>query len=1131
MKKIILILLLLFVISLLFSQNQMNKELFDVLSQKLIEEANTDQRSVEMLSSYYKLPLKVRNESQSFELVAFRNNRPVYKVTHNAGGALYIKSSRVYPSGGAGLNLTGTGETVAVWDEGMVRSTHQELSGRVTQSDGASTGSDHATHVAGTMIAGGTNTSAKGMSYQANINAYDWNNDASEMLSAASNGLKVSNHSYGSIAGWAYGDFGSGTNWYWFGDTSVSQTEDYWFGFYDTEAYNWDVIAYNSPNYSIVKSAGNDRGYGPSPGTSHYYWNNGWVTSTQTRDLNGGSTGYDCIITNGTAKNIITVGAIDTSNQMSSFSSWGPCDDGRIKPDIVAKGVSVYSSTNTSNSSYATYNGTSMASPMISGSIGLIQQHYQNLFPAQVPLAATVKALIIHTANDLVDGTAGPDYRFGWGLMDTEKACSVISDHASSPFEIQELTINNGETIEFLIKSKSSGPLRVTIVWTDVPGTAQSAALDPSNLILVNDLDMRLFYSSTEYKPYILNPSSPSNSATTGDNFRDNVEMIHLSNPVADAVYTLRINHKSNLYNNQSQNFSLIISGADDYAVTSAVGNGTSNAPYQISTLQHLYWLSQDPTLWDKHFILNNNIDMATTSSWYYGKGWTAIGDANTSFTGSFNGNANILSNMLINKPVIDYQGLFGKCQNAEIKNINMINANVTGRDYTALLVGYQSNGLNFEHCSVQGNINGRNYCGGIAGYNDQTNISQSWANVSNNGSTYLGALCGFDQLSTIDQICSKGSIIAESTAGGLIGKIVNSQILNAYNRANVIRKSGFSNNEFGACIGHATNALVQNAFSTGSVTYLSGVFINNKGFTGYVNPVAVGTFTGNFFDMITSQQNSDAMNTAVGKMTPEMTTMALIADYNQNIYLNAGWDFAGENTNGTNETWNIGNSRNDGYPYLVFEYPNDSHTLPVYLSSFFATTFNQYMVKLEWQTESENNLFGYHIYRNDLNQLASSQRISWQIIPARNSNTVQNYEFSDQETEADHLYYYWLQSIENNGESQYFGPVQIYTNVEDELPVDIDMQTRISSAYPNPFNPNTLISYEVSQDSWVEIDIFNTKGQYVRKLESMFREKGRYTCLWDGRDDQRNVCATGVYYCVMKSGNAKSIRKITLMK
>lgn len=1131
MKALILILTLLLVSSYLLSENQMNHVLLNKLTQQLIDEAKYDQLNLEKLNAEYKLPLKVKNDSQSFELVAFRNNRPVYKVTHNAGGATYIKSDRVYPSGGAGLSLTGTGETLAIWDEGRVRLTHQELSGRATQVDGASTGSDHSTHVAGTMIASGVTASAKGMSYQASINAYDWNNDATEMISAASNGLKVSNHSYGSIAGWAYGDFGAGTGWYWFGDTSVSQTEDYWFGFYDQEASNWDLIAYNAPIYSIVKSAGNERGDGPSPGTSHYYWNNGWVSSTQTRDLNGGSTGYDCIITNGTAKNIITVGAINTSNQMSSFSSWGPCDDGRIKPDIVAKGVSVYSSTNTSNSSYSSYNGTSMASPMISGSIGLIQQHYQNLFPSQVPLASTIKALIIHTANDLVDGTAGPDYRFGWGLMDTEKACSVITDHANSPFEIQELTLNSGETIEFLIKSKSSGPLRVTIVWTDVPGTAQSVALDPSNLILVNDLDMRLYYSSTEYKPYILNPSSPSSSASTGDNYRDNVEMIHLSNPVANSVYTLKINHKNNLYNNQGQTFSLIITGADDYAVASSIGNGTSNSPYQISTLQHLYWLSQDPTLWNKHFILSNHIDMGQTSSWYYGKGWTAIGDASVSFTGSFNGNAYSLSNLYINRAGIDYQGLFGKCQNAEIKNLNLINANVTGRDYCALLNGYQSNGINFESCTVQGSINGRDYCGGLAGYNDQTNITQSWANISNNGSTYLGALCGYDHQSVISQTYSKGSVIAEATAGGFIGKLMNSQISNSYNRANVIRKSGFTNNEFGACIGHATNAWVQNAFSTGSVTFLSGVFINNKGFTGYVNPVAAGTFTGNYFDMMTSQQNTDAMNTATGKMTPEMTSMALLADYNQNIYLNAGWDFAGENTNGTNEYWNIGNSRNDGYPYLVFEFPNDSQTLPVTLSSFLATYINNSMVKLEWVSESESNLFGYHIYRNELNQLASSQRISLQIIPAQNSNTAQNYEYTDQETESDHLYYYWLQSIENNGESQYFGPLQIYTETQDEPEVSINFQTRIISSYPNPFNPNSLIHYGVAQESWVEISIYNLKGQLVKNVESTYREKGIYSCIWNGKDDFQNACASGVYYCVMKSGHQRSIRKITLLK
>ncbi len=79
---------------------------------------------------------------------------------------------------------------IAVWDEGLVRPTHVELAGRVTQVDGSSTLSDHSTHVSGTMIAAGVNPLAKGMSYGAQLlNCYDFDNDESEMSKAAANGI------------------------------------------------------------------------------------------------------------------------------------------------------------------------------------------------------------------------------------------------------------------------------------------------------------------------------------------------------------------------------------------------------------------------------------------------------------------------------------------------------------------------------------------------------------------------------------------------------------------------------------------------------------------------------------------------------------------------------------------------------------------------------------------------------------------------------------------------------------------------------------------------------------------------------------------------------------------------------
>lgn len=528
------------------------------------------------------LPVKLFTQNGQYsELMAFRNGFPVYYITHNLDGANATKSSNVWPGGSAGLSLTGSGRTLALWDGGKVRNTHQEflVGSRVTQMDGATSLSDHATHVAGSMIASGTVANAKGMSYQALLNAYDWNNDASEMATAAANGLNVSNHSYGLITGWAYGNWSSTTGWHWFGNPTISTTTDYNWGFYSTTARDWDVIARNASNYLIVKSAGNDRLEGPTPGTSHYvYTGNNWIQSTDVRDLDGGPNGYDCISHSGTSKNILTVGAVTSAGLMSSFSGWGPTDDGRIKPDIVAKGVSVYSSVATSNTAYSTYNGTSMSSPIVSGSIGLLLQHQNNLYPSVPMRSASMKGLIINTATDL--GNAGPDYQFGWGMMNTEAAAALMTSNNNfgNNFNIRELSLSTGETKTITVFSNGS-PLRATICWTDQPGTTPALSLNPANLLLVNDLDLRIVdANSTVFSPFVLSPSNPSATATTGDNFRDNVEQILINAPSAGTAYTITINHKGASLSGGSQNFSLIISGIYPTAVwTGAVSTDPTN--------------------------------------------------------------------------------------------------------------------------------------------------------------------------------------------------------------------------------------------------------------------------------------------------------------------------------------------------------------------------------------------------------------------------------------------------------------------------------------------------------------------------------------------------------------------------
>lgn len=520
----------------------------------------------------------------TYSLQRMVNGIPLYYHTTNANAAISLSTDKCRPGAIGGLSLTGSGVTLGIWDAGAVLRTHVEFGGRATQRDSASQTHAHATHVAGTMIATGTSAAARGMSPEARLDCYDWNSDTSEMNAAAQLGLRVSNHSYGLITGWQQISFvptgGDGdidpipiVNWTWFGDTRVSAVEDYNFGYYSFEARQWDQIAVNNPRYLFVKSAGNDRNQGPPAGTAHsvYDFAEGrYVLSTDTRSLDGNG-GYDCISHSGTGKNGLTVGAVnDVSGgyqrpqlvTMSSFSCWGPTDDGRIKPDVVGNGVQLYSSTNLGNSAYATFSGTSMSSPNVSGSIGLLIQHFRDTHPGEPDmLSSTLKGLLIGTADEC-GGAAGPDYQFGWGLVNTLKAADVITADQSIPLAISEHTLQQGEELEWFVISDASQPfLRATICWTDpVPTFETPYALDPRDKILVNDLDLRIDEGDEVHMPWVLDVLNPSRAATRGDNNTDNVEQIAIDNH-ASLAYRLRVSHKGELVGG-SQVFSLIISGA-----------------------------------------------------------------------------------------------------------------------------------------------------------------------------------------------------------------------------------------------------------------------------------------------------------------------------------------------------------------------------------------------------------------------------------------------------------------------------------------------------------------------------------------------------------------------------------------
>ena len=285
------------------------------------------------------------------------------------------------------------------------------------------------------------------------------------------------------------------------------------------------------------------------------------------------------IFGHGNAKNAMTVAAVNEvpnyidefSVTMSSFSSWGPSDDGRIKPDISMKGVNVRSTLSTSNTATGLLSGTSMASPGITGTVLLLQQYYNQLYSNYMK-SATVKGLILHTADE-AGNWPGPDYEYGWGLVNAEKAAIAIRDKnslTSNKSIIDELTLNTGATYTKTVIASGSVPLKISISWTDPKSsTINTGTVDPTTKYLVNDLDIRVTKDgTTTFYPWKLQSSPSALAVRTGDNFVDNIEVIKIDAPTA-GDYVITVTHKGTL-ETSNQNYSLIITGiASDFSLTS----------------------------------------------------------------------------------------------------------------------------------------------------------------------------------------------------------------------------------------------------------------------------------------------------------------------------------------------------------------------------------------------------------------------------------------------------------------------------------------------------------------------------------------------------------------------------------
>jgi len=485
--------------------------------------------------------------------------------------------SHVTPLYSAPYGLDGTGVVLSMHEppsctgsvcESTVDASHPEFSGRVTTHDPDKI-AEHGTHVAGTMIAKGIDPLAKGMAPNATIQMYGVGSNNDDPAAIAEKGadlpplnVTANNNSWGFQLGWQPDERGF---WVWYGVME-------YYGAYDSfysAAYD-KVATRTAPNVLFVHSAGNDgvNGIARTPPFPHKHVDATTfdVVTDENFCISADGSGTDCPTTrcstgistkvtddNGdpvphcertphpvygpfntmsfiaSEKNIVAVGAVDSSVNIADFSSRGPALDGRVKPDLVAMGVGQYSTF--PNNSYATEDGTSMSSPVVTGISALLVQQWRQTFGGRTPTAQQVKTLLIAGADDV--GNPGPDYTFGFGLVNAQAAIDLIRADNGTGARIRTVSMTNGQTVDVPFIVSAPHALRVVAGWADpeAPLPPATDTEDPfADATLVNDIDLKVVDANgNTVLPYVLDKKNPTANATRGANHVDNTEEVEIA--------------------------------------------------------------------------------------------------------------------------------------------------------------------------------------------------------------------------------------------------------------------------------------------------------------------------------------------------------------------------------------------------------------------------------------------------------------------------------------------------------------------------------------------------------------------------------------------------------------------------
>ncbi len=462
-----------------------------------------------------------------------------------------------------GQNLTGQDVVVGIGDNGDLQ-THLDFTNRLINRTGEVPRA-HASHVAGTVGGAGIIQELyAGYAPKATILGQVFFNVITNAPAyVLDHGMVITNNSYGAIV-----------------------DECSYNGLYDLTARILDQQAIDLPELQNVFAAGND-GTGscaPFPATF--------------KTVLGG---YQA------AKNVITVGSTTLRGVISGFSSRGPVRDGRVKPEITAQGEFLASTW--INNQYSYNNGTSMASPGVSGGLALLVQGYRNLHSGVNPKNGLLKALLVNGALDKIP--AGPDFTYGFGNMNLLRSYKMMENN-----QHYTATVTQGSNnIESINVPANTAQLKIMLYWQDPPASVMASQT------LVNDLDLEVVapVGPNPKLPLILNsaPGSVANPATPGADHTNNIEQVVINNPAA-GNYDLNV-IGTLIAQNPSQEYHLVYDIIPQSLVLTNPVGGESFVPTISPFLIDTVYVS-----WDSYSDSTNTFNL----EFFNGISWSTLNNA-----------------------------------------------------------------------------------------------------------------------------------------------------------------------------------------------------------------------------------------------------------------------------------------------------------------------------------------------------------------------------------------------------------------------------------------------------------------------------------------------------------------------